>query len=266
VSTPVRRQYLQLKSEHPGAILFFRMGDFYEAFDEDAHTLARELNLVVTTRDKNSNIPMAGVPHHAADTYIARLVKAGYKVAICEQVGKETVKGLMPREIVRIITPGTVVEPTLLEAKQANYLACLAFSSKDNQAGLAHVDISTGEFAVTLLQGENIDRAITDELARLNPAELIIAENETSPTYLNCHITPLENWRFEIETATQALEQHFQVRTLNGFGLDRKPVAIQSAGAILQYLIQTQKGAVSQITGLQFYSTHTFMMLDRHTR
>ncbi len=266
MSTPVRRQYLQLKSEHPDAILFFRMGDFYEAFDEDAHTLARELNLVVTTRDKSSNIPMAGVPHHAADAYIARLVKAGYKVAICEQVGKEAVKGLMPREIVRIITPGTVVEPTLLEAKQANYLACLAFSSKNNQAGLAHIDISTGEFAVTFLHGENIERAITDELARLNPAELIIAESEAPPAHLNCHITTLEDWRFDIETATQVLTQHFQVRTLNGFGLDGKPSAIQSAGAILQYLIQTQKGAVAQITGLRFYSTHTFMMLDSHTR
>ena len=145
MSTPVRRQYLQLKRQYPHTILFFRMGDFYEAFDEDAHTIVRELNLVLTAREsgKGNKVPMAGVPHHAADNYIARLVQAGYKVAICEQVGKEAVNGLMPREVVRVVTPGTVVEPSLLAAKQNNYLAGLAFSADGKRAGLAHVDITT---------------------------------------------------------------------------------------------------------------------------
>ncbi len=265
MSTPVRRQYLHLKHEHPDAILFFRMGDFYEAFDEDAHTIARELNLVLTTRDKTSKTPMAGVPHHAAESYIARLVKAGYKVAICEQVSKTPVNGLMPREIVRIVTPGTVVEPSLLDAKEHNYLACL-HQPQPNRAGLAYVDITTGEFYATVLEGDNVTRLIADELARLNPAELIIAESLPPVAHAGCPLTRLEDWRFEPEKATQTLQAQFSVRTLDGFGLGGKTPAIQAAGAILQYLVQTQKGAVSQITGLRYYSTSQFMVLDSHTR
>lgn len=265
LSTPVRRQYLQLKHEHPDAILFFRMGDFYEAFDEDAHTIARELNLVLTTRDKTSKTPMAGVPHHAAESYIARLVQAGYKVAICEQVSKTPVNGLMPREVVRIVTPGTVVEPALLAAKEHNYLACL-HHPQENRAGLAYVDITTGEFAATLLEGDNIARLAVDELARLNPAELIIADSRPEPAYNHIPLTRLEDWRFEPEKAAQTLQHHFGVQTLDGFGLGGKTPAIQAAGAILQYLIQTQKGAVAQITGIRYYSLSQFMVLDSHTR
>jgi len=266
MSTPVRRQYLQLKRQHPDAILFFRMGDFYEAFDEDAQTIARELNIVLTARDagKGNKVPMAGVPHHAADNYIARLVKAGYKVAICEQVGKEAIKGLMPREVVRVVTPGTVVEPSLLEAKQHNYLAALI--SDDRQAGLAFVDITTGHFAATFLQGDNIARLSTDELARLNPAELVIPDEQLPPPHLTCHLTPLESWRFEPSKSSQTLLDHFEVNTLDGFGLAGKMLATQAAGAILQYLGQTQKGALAQITSLSAYSTASFMVLDSHTR
>jgi len=242
------------------------MGDFYEAFDEDAQTIARELNIVLTARDagKGNKVPMAGVPHHAADNYIARLVKAGYKVAICDQVGKEAIKGLMPREVVRVVTPGTVVEPSLLEAKQHNYLAALI--SDDRQAGLAFVDITPCHFAATFLQGDNIARLITDELARLNPAELVIPDEQLPPPHLTCHLTPLESWRFEPSKSSQTLLDHFEVNTLDGFGLAGKMLATQAAGAILQYLGQTQKGALAQITSLSAYSTASFMVLDSHTR
>lgn len=268
MSTPVRRQYLQLKQQHPEAILFFRMGDFYEAFDEDAHTIAKELNLVLTAREagKGNKVPMAGVPHHAAESYIARLVKAGYKVAICEQVGKNTVNGLMPREVVRVVTPGTVVEPALLEAKEHNFLACLFQPPQSARAGLAYIDITTGEFAATVLAGENLSRLVGDELARLNPAELILAEGARPPESLACPVTKLERWRFEPEKAAQTLQTHFDVQTLDGFGLGGKTPAIQAAGAILQYLIQTQKGTLAQIIGLRYYNTRNFMVLDSHTR
>ncbi|MFQ5578015.1 MAG: DNA mismatch repair protein MutS, partial [Anaerolineae bacterium] len=191
--TPVRRQYLQLKRNHPDAILFFRMGDFYETFDEDARLVARELNIVLTAREagKGNKVPMAGVPHHAAESYIARLVKAGHKVAICDQVSTETVKGLMPREVVRVVTPGTVIEPALLEAKQHNYLAGLVQDPARSVAGLAYIDITTGDFAATVLQGHNLERLVSDELARLNPAELVIPDDRPPPDAPNCHLTPL---------------------------------------------------------------------------
>jgi len=267
MSTPVRRQYLQLKRQYPHTILFFRMGDFYEAFDEDAHTIVRELNLVLTAREsgKGNKVPMAGVPHHAADNYIARLVQAGYKVAICEQVGKEAVNGLMPREVVRVVTPGTVVEPSLLAAKQNNYLAGLAFSADGKRAGLAHVDITTGKFAVTMLSGEDLPRLVSDELARIAPAELVVSDAQP-PLNVDYHLTPLESWRFEPGKAAQTLQDHFQVATLDGFGLAGKTPAIQAAGAVLQYLAQTQKGTLPQIGGLTLYSTDNFMVLDSHTR
>ncbi len=266
MTTPVRRQYLQLKRQHPDAILFFRMGDFYEAFDEDAQTISRELNIVLTAREagKGNKVPMAGVPHHAADAYIARLIKAGYKVAVCEQVGKEAVNGLMPREVVRVVTPGTIVEPSLLKAKQHNYLAALI--QQDKQAGLAYVDITTGHFAATLLRDNDLPRLVTDELTRLNPAELLYPDEQTPPPHLNCHLTPLESWRFESGKAGQSLLNHFQASTLDGFGLAGKLLAAQAAGAILQYLAQTQKDALAQITALNVYNTGAFMMLDSHTR
>ncbi len=268
MATPVRRQYLQLKRNYPNAILFFRMGDFYEAFDEDARTIAKELNLVLTARDagKGNKVPMAGVPHHAAESYIARLIKAGYKVAICEQVGKQVVNGLMPREVVRVVTPGTVVEASLLEAKQHNYLACLHYLPQQNKAGLAYVDITTGKFATTVLQGNDVERIVADELARLSPAELVVADEHPTLPFNHCPITRLEAWRFEPGKAAQTLLDHFEVSTLDGFGLAGKTPAIQAAGAILQYLAQTQKQALAPITSVGYYSTHAFMMLDSHTR
>jgi len=153
--TPVRRQYLEVKRQYPDAILFFRLGDFYETFDGDAEIAARELDLVLTSRpmSKGVRIPMAGVPYHAADGYIARLVGKGYHVAICDQLGSEPIGGLVPREVVRVVTPGTIIESELLEDKQNNYLAAVVADAEGRRYGLAYVDISTGEFATVQMAG-----------------------------------------------------------------------------------------------------------------
>jgi len=267
VSTPVRRQYLQLKRQYPDAILFFRMGDFYEAFDEDAQIIAQTLNIVLTAREvgKGQKIPMAGVPYHAAESYVARLIKAGYKVAICEQVGKQTANNLMARQVTRVVTPGTVIEPTLLEAKEHNFLAALTLA--DERAGVAYVDITTGIFAATMLEGADIERLVGDELTRLNPAELLVTDDQPPPDFVHeWHITPIEGWRFDPTKTGQVLQDHFEVNTLDGFGLAGKTPALLVAGVILQYLDQTQKETLNQITDLTTYSTASFMVLDSATR
>ncbi|HEX9595417.1 MAG TPA: DNA mismatch repair protein MutS, partial [Anaerolineales bacterium] len=162
--SPVRQQYLEIKRQHPEAILFFRLGDFYETFDADAELVARELDIVLTSRNvaKGVRVPMAGVPHHAAESYLSKLIEKGLHVAICEQVGEEPVRGLMPRAVVRIMTPGTLVEPGLLPGDANNYLAAVVVEG--SQAGLAYADVTTGEFAATELEGAAVLRA---ELARL---------------------------------------------------------------------------------------------------
>ncbi len=286
--TPVRKQYLQIKARHPDAIVFFRLGDFYETFDEDAETAARELDLVLTSRPmaKGQRVPMAGVPHHAVEGYIARLIEKGYRVAIAEQVGEVTGKGLVAREVTRVVTPGTVVEPALLDEKRSNYLAAVVVegdpssplpsatlgTGRASRAGLAYADITTGEFATTQLDAGEAEQ----ELARLQPRECLISASDVQdPETLNLnpeslpagvHITPLPAYRFELGAARQALLDHFGVATLDGFGCAGKPLAIRAAGAIIHYLRETQKGALAQIVGLSTYSTARFMMLDAATR
>jgi DNA mismatch repair protein MutS len=268
MTTPVRRQYLAIKKQYPDTIVFFRLGDFYETFDEDAKTVAKVLDIVLTSRNvaKGQRVPMAGVPHHAAENYIARLIKAGYKVAICEQIGSEPSKGLVPRDVRRVVTPGTVVESTLLSAKENNYLAAVV--SYGNRAGLAYVEITTGEFAATQLQSNDIERLLWDEITRLKPAEIIVPNQARAESFspLNIPCSAYEEWRFEIEHAQQALLRHFEVAALDGFGLGGRPLAIQAAGAIIQYLAGAQKQALAQITHLTPYSTDTFMTLDAATR
>ncbi len=268
MTTPIRRQYLSIKKQYPEAIVFFRLGDFYETFDEDAKLVAKELDIVLTSRkvSKGQRVPMAGVPHHAAENYIARLIKAGYKVAICEQIGSEPVKGLVPREVQRVVTPGTVVESNLLTEKENNYLAAVVI--QEQRAGLAYVDITTGEFAVTQLHSSDIDRLVLDEIIRLKPAE-IIAPDETSLEPLGALATPrslYDEWRFDLDQARQELQRHFEVATLDGFGLGGKSLAVRAAGGVIQYLADTQKQALSQIARLVVYSTDAFMTLDGSTR
>jgi len=270
--TPLRRQYLQIKKQYPDAILLFRLGDFYETFDEDAKLVARTCDIVLTSRPvgKNQRVPLAGVPYHAVEGYIAKLINAGYKVAICEQVSDQAVKGLMPREVVRVITPGTVVEPTLLDEKRNNYLAALVVEG--NRAGIAYVDITTGEFATTQISDDDVWQAVEQELERLQPAEVLIGDEGqgtgdarflSSASY---SVSPYDDWRFELGNARQALLDHFEVASLAGFGCEGLPLAVRAAGAIVQYLRETQKAALSQLRGLSTYSTAAFMNLDAATR
>src|SRR5512136_189136 len=230
--TPIRRQYLQLKNQYPDSILFFRLGDFYETFDADAELIARELDIVLTSRPvgKGQRVPLAGVPYHAADNYIARLIERGYRVAVAEQLADPaTVKGIVPRDVTRVITPGTVIEPELLDEKRPNYLA--AWISDGQHTGLAYTDITIGEFAATQIEAIGTGE---QELLRIMPRECLIQAPDDrgrdsvvhpSANSVPIHFTPIPAWRFESSHAKQALMEHFQVTTLAGFGLDRKPLA-----------------------------------------
>ena len=181
IHSPVRTQYLQVKQQNPDAILFFRMGDFYEMFDDDAEIVARELEIALTRRDfgRGEKSPMAGIPHHAADGYIARLVSKGYRVAVCEQVSDPALsRGLVEREIVRIVTPGTVIDPTMLAAKRNNFLAGAVIGRE--AVGIAYVDITTGEFAATQFSTPEPELALQQEIARVGPAEVIVEAHYAS--------------------------------------------------------------------------------------
>ncbi|HFQ92391.1 MAG TPA: DNA mismatch repair protein MutS, partial [Anaerolineae bacterium] len=261
--TPSRRQYLDIKAQYPDAILFFRLGDFYEMFDDDAKTAAKELDLVLTSRPqgKNQRTPMAGVPHHAAEGYIAKLINKGYKVALCEQIGAEPIKGLMPREVVRVFTAGTVIEPGMLDAGRNNYLTAVV--TEGDRAGLAYADITTGEFATTQIDGR---RPLIEELARLAPAELLLPDSEQTLYEHVKSVSHLPDWRFEEGNARQTLLRHFGVSSLAAFGCEGKSLATRAAGGILHYLQETQKGAVGQIQRLSTYSVEGFMALDTATR
>jgi DNA mismatch repair protein MutS len=265
--TPVRRQYLDIKNQYPDSIIFFRLGDFYETFDEDAQTVSRVLDIVLTSRTvgKGVRVPMAGIPHHALENYLSRLIERGYHVAICDQIGDVPVNGLMPREVVRVITPGTIVESSLLPGDGNNYLASLVID--EHRAGIAYVDITTGEFAVTEIQENYIEDLVRSELLRLNPAEILLAEGSLlSPDGYSSHFTEFPAWRFEEERCLDVLKDHFRVKTLDGYGVRGFPYAIRAAGAILQYLEQTRAESLQLLTGLSRYSLEEFMTLDAATR
>ncbi|OIN97429.1 MAG: DNA mismatch repair protein MutS, partial [Anaerolineae bacterium CG1_02_58_13] len=260
--TPIRQQYLEIKRAHPDAILFFRLGDFYETFDEDAKITSRELDIVLTSRNvaKGSRIPMAGIPYHAVENYLARLIEKGYHVAICEQVGDQPLKGIFPRKVVRIVTPGTVVEPGLLPGDANNYLASIILDG--GAAAVSYADITTGEFAVTELPLESL-RA---ELTRLRPAELLHPDTQNLTDGMFGHPTSLPAWRFEPGKCEEALLSHFRAVSLEGFGLKGQSLSIRAAGVIVQYLKETQPDALNLLTGLRVYSLSEFMTLDAATR
>jgi len=260
--TPSRQQYLDIKRQHPNAILFFRLGDFYETFDEDAEITARELDIVLTSRPvgKGVRVPLAGIPYHAVDNYLARLIEKGYHVAICEQMGNTPVNGLVPRKVVKVVTPGTVTEPGLLPGDSNNYLAAVVLD--DESASVSYVDITTGEFAVTELPRE----AVRAELTRLHPAELLIADNQTFNDGMQGHQTSYPSWKFEPGKCEETLLTHFNASTLEGFGIKGHGPAIRSAGAILQYLKETQPDSLTLLTSLRSYSIDEFMTLDAPTR
>ena len=236
------------------------MGDFYETFDEDAKVASQELDIVLTSRSmgKGVKVPMAGIPAHAVESYLAKLIKKGYRVAICEQLSDPaTSKGLVDRNVVRVVTPGTVVEPSMLDQEANNYLAALVVDGP--VAGLAYIDITTGEFAATQLPVGHVSA----EINRLTPAELLVPQGTVGLPDVNVDVVvPLTPKDFDTARARDALVGHFKVLTLESFGCENLPLAIGSAGAILEYLSNTQPMILDQISSLNTYSVASYMTLD----
>lgn len=266
--TPIRRQYLEIKANHQDAILLFRLGDFYEAFDDDARLLARELDIMLTSKPmgKGGRVPLAGVPFHSLERHLATLISRGHRVAICEQLSSTPIKGkdgkrLIQREVTRIVTAGTIIEPQLLESNSNNYLC--AFISDGSRAGIAYADITTGDFAATEI--ENKDALA--EISRLAPAEILIAETqaELSNRDLPRFVTRLKAEVFSYEKARKTVLKHFSTTTLKPFGLNDAPLAVSAAGAIISYLRETQCGTADQLNRLTSYDFSEFMLLDGNT-
>ncbi len=259
---------MEIKAKHTNAILLFRLGDFYEAFDDDARLLARELDIVLTSKPmgKGMRVPLAGIPHNSLERHLATLISRGHRVAICEQTSSVPTKNkegkkLIERNVVRIVTAGTIIEPNLLNSKSNNYLA--AFFSNGFRAGIAYADITTGDFAATEIE----NRDAFAELSRLAPAEILITETEKELTNrdLPRFVTRLDSDLFEFEKAKKTLKQHFNTTTLKPFGIEDAPLAVSAAGAIISYLKETQFANSENLTRLTSYDSSEFMMLDSHT-
>ena len=269
--TPMMRQYTEIKRQHKDALLFFRMGDFYEMFFEDAKLASKVLGITLTSRSKaEGSVPMAGVPHHSADSYIRRLIKAGYKVAICDQLqDPEEAKGIVDRGVTRIITPGTITEDAFLEDKSNNFL--IAVIEVNDLHGLSWVDLSTGRFEVEDIEKERL----FDEFARLNPAEVLLPEETAMRNTLfvermrlecNGVITPRPDWEFSRDTAYRTLLEHFGTTSLEGFGCEDMGPSLGAAGAVIQYLKETQKTSLKHIGKIQKYQSNNRVLLDRVTQ
>ncbi len=266
--TPIRRQYLEIKKNHENAILLFRLGDFYEAFDEDARLLSRELDIALTSKamGKNQRVPLAGVPYHSLERHLATLISRGHRVAICEQTSTFPVKGddgkkLIQREVTRVVTAGTVIEPQLLDSKTNNYL--VAFISDGKTAGIAFADVTTGDFAAT----EVLNKDSIAEIQRLSPAEILITEAQTefSNRDLPQFVTRLHSSFFDLENAKKTLFIQFSTTTLKPFGLDKLPLAVCAAGALAAYLKTTQTATADQLSRLTSYDSGEFMRLDTNS-
>jgi DNA mismatch repair protein MutS len=267
-ATPIRRQYLEIKRRHADAILLFRIGDFYEAFDDDARLLARELDIVLTSKPMGNNlrVPLAGVPYHSLERHLATLIARGHRVAICEQLtsapvkGESASRGLIERGVVRVVTPGTVLETGLLQSKVNNYIA--AYASDGRRGGIAYADVTTGDFAAT---ETDADAAIA-ELQRIAPSELLVPKSiAAGVASLPGFITRRPDAGFEFARAKRIVQQHFGARTLAPFGLARSPLATSAAAAIITYLAETQAGVAEQLTRLTSYRPDAFMVLDAQT-
>jgi DNA mismatch repair protein MutS len=263
---PSRRQYLDLKAAHPGAILLYRLGDFYETFDEDAQVVARDARITLTSRSfgRSGRVPMAGIPYHALNHYLARLLAAGHTIAIAEQVSPPG-NGLVERRVTRVLTPGTVAEPALLPAGENRYLA--AVHPWGERLGLAWVDVSTGEFSSCELTGADAVARLGEELARLHAAECLISDaldREDLP--LHGHRTRLERWHFEPARARTVLCERFGTRSLTAFGCEELPAATGAAGAILAYLARTNPALLPLLVGLRTEAPGRHVGLDAATR
>lgn len=260
--TPAMRQYMEIKKRCGDAILFFRMGDFYEMFYDDAKAASRVLGLTLTARDKNREVPMCGVPHHAAKEYIKRLLRAGRKVAVCEQVEDPSAsKGIVKRAVERIITPGVAMDEEYLDSRGNNFVAA-AFVSGDS-AGLAYMDVTTGEFRVTETRGL---RALLDEIGRVAPKELVISERDRSIGRPVDNVTLMDAYDFGRATAEKTLTEHFGVASLDGFGCAGLDAGVSAAGALLAYVKANHLGGLSHIGRLTPYFTDDFLVLDHRTR
>ncbi len=275
---PLRRQYDQIKARYSEHILLFRLGDFYETFDTDAVIAAEVLDIVLTARDmgKGNRVPLAGIPYHSADGYIAKLVQAGHKVAICEQISEPTKgRGLVERDVTRVVTPGTITDPAMLDARANNYITAIVIDGA--RAGLAYADITTGEFQVTEFQESSAEEALLAlgrELLRLRAAEIVVGADfsddlplpQSSWMPTEASVSKTDTWRWQEDRAARAIQRHFEAESLDGFGLTGKPFAIRAAGGLLQYLEETQLSGLQQITSIRTYSLNGYMTLDPQTR
>jgi DNA mismatch repair protein MutS len=272
-TTPMMKQYREIKKEYKDCLLFFRMGDFYELFEEDAHIGANVLDITLTSKaaGKDGKVPMAGVPYHAVDSYLAKLVKAGYKVAICEQVSEPSKYGLVDREVIRIVTPGTVFDEKTLEKKENNYIISIVIDEKN--VAISAADVSTGQFLTNQFVLGNVEQIIIDELARLSPSECILSEKEYNNPHLlriiktqkQINIYPFSDWGYFAANAESVLKRHFNVKALGGFSLEGKKLATQSASVLLGYLKNTQKDKVGHIKKILPLSNANYMTLDKST-
>ncbi|UCD85079.1 MAG: DNA mismatch repair protein MutS [Deltaproteobacteria bacterium] len=270
--TPVIKQYLEIKARYPDTILFFRLGDFYEMFFEDAQVASQALEITLTTRDKGKKdaIPLCGVPYHKASYYIGKLVEQGFKVAVCDQMEEaEDARGIVKREVTRVVTPGLIVDPEVLEAKDNNFL--LSLSVRERRYGISCLDLSTGEFRVT--EVEDLD-TLKDELERIKAKEVILPKSLEEQPFLK-KILPmlegrlvnyLEDGKFEYRNCFELLTGHFNTVSLDGFGCQGLREGIEASGAILSYLKDTQKGELSHINRLLPYKCHDYMIVDEATK
>ncbi|MDD4562083.1 MAG: DNA mismatch repair protein MutS [Syntrophomonadaceae bacterium] len=270
--TPMIEQYLEIKEQHRDAILFFRLGDFYEMFFEDAQLASRELDIVLTARDGgDGKVPMCGIPYHAMNNYVSRLISRGHKIAICEQVeDPREAKGIVQREVIRIITPGTVIEDNLLEENKNNYL--VAIVEEQNLTGFAYTDISTGEFKVCEIAHPAVSHQVINELLRLAPAECLLAEYDSfTREWLNkpegrMVISAIDERALNLKNALGILADHFQVASLEGFGLKGYTAGIEAAAAIILFLQETQKSVLKHLRSLSVYSNDACLEMDHTTR
>src|SRR2546428_4590124 len=268
--TPMMRQYHEVKREYPDALLFFRMGDFYEMFFDDAVQAARELEITLTSRSRDKNgipVPMCGVPYHSVGGYIARLIKNGHRVAICEQVeDPRTAVGIVKREVIRVVTPGTITDDLLLEPKSHNYLAALHFSL--SSAGIALVDLSTGHLTLSDLAGENFQEDVMSLLSSFSPAEILVPETLRSQFLHSArlqdfpNVTGADDWTFHNDQATRVLEEQFGVATLDGFGVPSGSLAVCAAAGLIRYLRKTQKAALDHIRNPTYLRAADFLRMD----
>ncbi|MEG1457847.1 MAG: DNA mismatch repair protein MutS [Acetivibrio sp.] len=270
--TPMMQQYTQIKNEHKDCILFYRLGDFYEMFFEDALICSKELEITLTGKNcgQEERAPMCGVPYHAVDAYLNKLIGKGYKVAICEQVeDPKNAKGIVKREVIRIVTPGTNLNTQALDETKNNYLMCIIYTT--NAYGISTVDITTGDYYVTEVDS---DRKLLDEINKFSPTEIICNDSffvsgidiEDLKNRMGISISPLDPWYFDDDSCIRSLKEHFKVESLNGLGLHDYTIGVIAAGACLQYLYETQKNSLLHLTKITPYQTSKFMILDSSTR